>query len=305
MLRKNKRGVFFTIIVIFMLTLFFISFTIVSKTRDRKDIQNRVSSLNNFVFSIEQDLPRKLYASTFRIVFLAEKYVIEQGTFVADFNATFQEAIREGTINGVTNGEIEQLMLGVTLPEMLSDIHNKSKKINANVNITSPTLTISQDDPWNLKVTFNAEIFVEDISGLASWNKTAAIVTYVPIKDFEDPVYIVRGNRVSNKMRKSPYEDVSLHLLEHVQNQYYIASTEAPDFLQRLHGNISLSSPYGIESLVNKTNPNLPQNDSSIVDHVYFSDEGGVGCKVAGMPPWFRLDSEHLLTYGASCSLEP
>ena len=45
---------FFTVITIFIITLFFMSYTVYDYVKDRSSINKRVETLNNFVFSVEQ-----------------------------------------------------------------------------------------------------------------------------------------------------------------------------------------------------------------------------------------------------------
>ena len=75
---RNKRGIFFTTLVIVMFSLFIITLTFYSQVQERETIQKRVSTLNNFVFSVEKDIPRQLKATGFRIIFLFEKRIAEK-----------------------------------------------------------------------------------------------------------------------------------------------------------------------------------------------------------------------------------
>src|SRR3989344_3991742 len=94
---KNKRGIFFTTIVIVMLTLFFISFTIIKKT--------------------------------------TKQNTVETGSYILDVNVSFQEAFFNGTINGETNAEIASILQGATFPDIEADINQKAQKMNAQVSI--------------------------------------------------------------------------------------------------------------------------------------------------------------------------
>ena len=69
----NKRGMFFTLIAIALLSLLMISVTIYSVANERENVNKRVESMNKYVFSLEEDLSRKLFISEFRILFLFEK----------------------------------------------------------------------------------------------------------------------------------------------------------------------------------------------------------------------------------------
>jgi hypothetical protein len=307
----NKKGVFFTTLVIVMLSLFFVSFIVLGNVRDSDSLQNRVETMNNFVNSIEKDIPRKLKISTFRIVFLFEKEIIESGSYISDINSSFSEAFFNGTINGQTSPEIVALMTGATFPDMLADFNEKASKVSANINMFSPSIEISQDSPWQVKIVLTATLSIEDLSNLATWNRTSSTISYVSIENFEDPLYFINTNGlVANKVIKAPNEtfvlgsDVST-LLAHSQNSYYINSSEAPSFLDRLQG-INTANPQGIESLVNLAElsaQGISISDKTVVDHIYFSTSNPSDCNVqpTGMPSWFKLDDSHLGVYQVSC----
>ena len=89
-------------------------------------------------------------------------------------------------------------------------------------------------------------------------------------------------------------------------NSYYLASTSAPSFLDRMQG-MNAPNLYGIESLVNLaelSSQSIQIKDKSVVDYIYFSNSNPTACNVipAGMPSWFKLDSDHLAAYQVSCA---
>ena len=116
---------------------------------------------------------------------------------------------------------------------------------------------------------------------------------------------------VAPKIVKTPYSsfvsgaNIS-NLSSHLKNSFYIASTNAPSFLDRLEGRI-VASDYGIESLVNLdelAKQGISVKQKSVIDYIYFSEASGEGCRVlpSGMPSWFRLDNAHLVSYGVTCA---
>jgi len=297
----NKRGVIFTALTIILLSFFLLSYSIYSITQDRTPIRNRIETLNSFVFSIEEDLPRELYISGFRIIFSFGKKIIETGEFITDINSTFKETFYNGTIDGID----EELMNGVKFSDIVDSLNERASKINANVSLMNTNINIMQEDPWRVKIVLSTDLLVQDNSNLVLWNKSMVINSYISIENFEDPIYVVKTNGlVPNKINKTIYSsfvdgsDVS-NLMGHLENSYYIASTEAPSFLDRLEGKLS-SNENGIESLVY-----LPEliaqgisiKDKSVVDHVYFSNNIPPSNQIQGMPSWFKIDEDHLNDY--------
>jgi type II secretory pathway pseudopilin PulG len=286
---KNKRGIFFTAIALVIVSLLLISYTFFSQVNERKAIQKRIETMNNFLFSMEQDLTRQIRTSGFRIIFLMQKRIIEQGSYITNVNETFKEAFFNGTIDGTTNEEIQILMEGATFSGIVNNTNNKANKINAQISLENATISIDQGDPWNVRVTLETKLSLNDQSNLASWNRTTIITAFIPIEGFEDPLYPIESNNPGtiNKINKTIYTSFdSSNLILHAQNAFYTENTDAPSFLDRLEGKIANQNPQGIESLAV---PKLTSiSGRSIVDHEYFS--GTSGNQVPGMPVWFIID---------------
>lgn len=307
---KNKKGIFFTILAVAILSLFVVSYTLYSSAQERKAVEKRITTLNNFVFSVEKDLPRRVYISGFRIIFLFEKKIAKTGNYITNFDAKFNEIFFNGTIDGLADSDVTSLMSDAYFPAINSKLQENAKSINAVANLTNPSITVTQEDPWNIKITLTANLLVKDNTNLASWNRTAKIVAFIPIENFADPLYM-KGTRglVPNKINKTTYNiPITLpNLQSHAENSYYINHADAPSFLNRLKGDFT-SDVNGIESLVNTNKladqfsqqPGYGLNvlDKSIVDYIYF-DPSNTGTPYS--PPlnnWIKIDTAHSGTYG-------
>ena len=114
---------------------------------------------------------------------------------------------------------------------------------------------------------------------------------------------------VNTTIRKTPISDFGTELPTHLGNSYYIEHNDAPSYLMRFENNL-VSSPYGIESLVNVQELQgagfTPQTKSS-VDFIYFGVSNPSSCKIKDLQSYafFRLDTpnppNHLGFYGAEC----
>ena len=111
---KDKRGLFFTVIVIFIITLFFMSYTLYDVIVDRSSTDRRVETLNNFVYSIEEDIPRYLFIAGFRSLFLMEEKIVAENNYISNVNSTFQELFYNGTLDG----EEKEIMFGAKFSDM-------------------------------------------------------------------------------------------------------------------------------------------------------------------------------------------
>jgi hypothetical protein len=302
----NKRGMFFTLVAIALLSLFLLSYSVYSISEGRDKINKRISSMNDFVFSVEKDLQRKLFISGFRIIFIYEGRILETENYISDVDATFSEAFFNGTINNQISSDEEILMNGVRFQDIEASLKEDAQGLNLNLSLLSPEISISQEDPWRVKVSLKTDLIIQDRGNLASWNRTAVIESYIPIENFEDPLYIVNTKgKIPMKINKTIYTtfvnggDVS-NLLDHLGKRYYVNSTLAPSFLNRLEGNLS-ANENGIESFVylpNLASQGFSIKDKSVVDYIYFSDNNPGKDTVAGMPAWFKIDDAHKAAYG-------
>lgn len=303
-LMKNKRAMFFTIIAIITLSLFFLGYSTYTLTKDRSSINNRVKTMNDFVFSYEKDLTRELYISGFRIIFLLEKRIIDTGKPINDTLDIFKEAFFNGTINQ----EYQELMIGATFSDIQRSLSENAMIMNMNGTVNVKNLSMTQEDPWNIKITMETEIYIYDNGRLAYWNNSENITVYIPVENFEDPLYVLNtGGLATNKIKKTIYQPFVKginvnNLTMHYQNQYYINSTLAPSFLDRLEGKIS-PNPLGIESLVNAQKLSLlgiPIRDISCVDYIYLKNNHTDSHQISGTDSWFRLDDTHLDLYNVT-----
>jgi hypothetical protein len=304
---RGKKGMFFILLAILLITFFILSFTFFSDVKERKSVQKRVETLNNFVFGVEEDIERRLFIAGFRIIFLLDGKIIETGNPVSNFDVVFEEAF----YNGSYNGQPETLMIGASFNDMEQVLQERANKIGANLSFENPIVVVDQTDPWNVKVNLTIDFIAEDLGDLVTWNKTLTVTTFIPIESFGDPLYTINTNSLLFiNITRTPYttfvtgSDIS-NLLAHTQGPFYIANSDAPSFLDRMKG-INAPNVNGIESLVDLdqlAGIGIGVQQKSVVDHIYFSPSNPVSCNVlpSGMPSWFELDGTHLATYEVTC----
>jgi len=298
---KNKRGQIFTILAIILISLMFLSFELFSFLHQTKSTKTRVSTMDSFLSSIEENFARQIYISGFRILFLAENQITSTGNYI-NVNDFFQEAFFNGTVNGVENNSI---LMGATYEDITESLTNKARKINVNITLENSNLTVTQNDPWNVNVTLISKFIMSDREELARWEKNQIITSLIPITFFEDPIFTINSYaQISRKINQTIYEGnyTISNLNTHLNNGYYAANPNAPSFLKRLEGNLT-SDINGIESFVyipDFTAQGIPTYDKSVVDYIYFSSQNPPAHTVSGMPSWFKIDStdNHTEKYG-------
>ncbi|MBW2974549.1 hypothetical protein KY366_02425 [Candidatus Woesearchaeota archaeon] len=308
----NKKGMFFTLMTTAFLIIFVFIFMVPGYRRFGERmvaIEMRVESMNDFIKDLKRDTSRGLYISSFRALMALEGHIIQEGEFLDDIEKSFREAVLNGTINNTNS----TLMLFSTFPDWIENIQGKAEKFNIQANITLHDVYISQDDPWNIKVSGNLTFSIRDITNLASWDMNETINASISIIGFEDPLYIVYTyGRTTNLINKTPflgnYTYVSgdgwnvSRLLKEVDESYYKPNTNAPDFLMRFENDLG-ASPNGIESLVNlKKLSDLGLEidiGNSIVDYCYWDGVDGP-YRVNFTPSWFMLDNAHRAGYNVT-----
>jgi len=306
----NKRGVILTIVTIAILSLFATSYATYTLFQDRSSINNRITTLNTFVASVEQDLPRQTYISGYRAIFLFNKQIVDTGTYISNINSSLEELF----FNGTLYGENQDLMTDATFSQLENFLESNAKKINANISLQNPTISISQDDPWHLKITLNTTLIIKDKGEMASWNKTTSTESFIPITNFDDPIYSANTQgKVLNRINQTPYQTFVIgtdytNLEEHFQNSLYKTSTSAPNFLMRLQGNLS-ASPTGIESLVNPqklADAGISAKYKSVVDYIYFSTSNPTAYHVTGVNNLILDDEDnHVVLYNLTGLIAP
>ena len=303
---SNKRGVFFVAMALVILSLFVLLYTFSSEIIERKAIQQRIQTMNEFSLSMVNDLEKNVYVGGYRTIFLIEDKIVTTGNYASNINSVFQEAFLESKFDGQEN----PILLDSSFQSIINSISAEARKMNLELQVYSRNMSVLQDDPYNVKIIWNIDYNLSDLSDLASINANANITSYIPISEFDDPIYLIEtGGKISNKFNLTPYNpvytpsDIS-NFSNHVANSYYLSSTNAPSFLNRLSGNFS-ASEYGIESFVNLGELSIQGvsiNEKSTLDYVYFSNSNPSPlCTVSGMPVWFRIDSSNAIRYNISC----
>lgn len=302
---------FFLMLTIVILSLFILSITFFSDTMKRKSIQKRVETLSDFVSSNEKDLEGQLYVFGFRALYLINQEIVEGNppTPVSDVGLLFNESFFEGTING---GE-KPLLVDADFDAVKSRLQGRADRMNAEFEFNDTTISIAQEDPWNIKFTFSSNFTVKDKNNLASWSKTFVSVSNIQIEGFTDPMYAVKtGGNVLNSVKKTPYDPFASNpenLTAHIDGNYYKASASGPSFLQRMEG--KFEEPGGNAGIESFVDPEELENSiegyhaelKSVVDYIYFSEDSPSFCTVTPSPIyWFKLDNEnnHLANYNVS-----
>ncbi|MBI4438971.1 hypothetical protein HY640_03510 [Candidatus Woesearchaeota archaeon] len=300
----GKKGVFFTLAAVLLLLALAMLVSLQSKYRqpDRAVVETRISTMSDFVGSIEKDMERGLYISAFRAVLSMEEFV-SQGSFLNDSGARFQEAVLTGSIHNRSM----VLMQNSTLPDWAARVSGVASGIALIVNISFDSVSVRQSGSWALVAESNMTINVTDTLNTASWSVNSSASALVSIIGLEDPFFVINTQgRALRVINSSPFEgnyvvgNNTANLVSHIAGFYYTNST-GPDFLMRFEGNYS-GSPFGIETFVNV--PELQQKgvsqyERSMVDYVYFGNLSTAALYRVNntYENWLLIDDAHLAKY--------
>lgn len=304
---KSKKGIYFTMIGIVIISLV-IGYSFLSdNSRDyqRSEImEDRAYAMNDFLTDIEKDISRMIIISGYRTFLSLEKRISDERDYINDFDDVFFSIF----INGSYNGTLYTLMDNSSMDAWNERINIESSVLNLNFDITANSIDVYHIDPYEVEIRLNATIYLKDFYEPISFNYSKEFSEKISIIDFEDPMYKVETNdKITNVIRKSVFSDFvidatndSTNFYLHLNESYYVESTDAPSFLMRMKGEFGPSF-YGIESYVNLEDFNKQSlaidSDNSLIDYEYFSDVSADYCSFDDLPSWFKIESSHLNDY--------
>lgn len=295
---KGRKGVFYTVTALLLLTVFLFSFLSIIRYKYSTKIlvvETRISSLNEFIKDVERDIQRAVYITSFRTIVSMTQVITTNQTYIDDVDMRFNELF----FNGTYENEIIVFMGNNSFSDWEQRISQEAAELDIEISFVNGSVIVEQEDPWHVKTKLNLTLIVGDIKGTANFTKGYEITSDVPIEFFEDPIYRMNTNglvfkaiTIQNNTNFVNGNDTT-NLQTHVNETRYIAFNQAPSYLKRLEGDYS-SDENGIESLVNKDELNLyiPINETiSSVDYIYWGN-GLKGGKIQGMPDTFRMDNK-------------
>jgi len=284
-----KKGVVFTFIVVILLFIIMIAFLInlKSNTNNLQLNQVKVDNANSFVRILNSSLiPEVIRTSANQAMFALLDYEFNNKIYVNNVEDYFKQVMNNGKYNGVQQNFMFDNNLDYTLNKTLYEITKLSLENGFTFNYSKADITnikLTQEDPWNVKVSLNFSYQLIDLKNDTIWNiNNNKIYAFLNIENYTDPIYLVNLSK-KVKIKKAFYNFSSIENFDiHVNNSYFIHNPNAPIFLQRLNGdyrtNFSITG-NGIESILNTT---LENTFNSSIDYLYF--KGISGDCIVGIP---------------------
>ncbi|MEM5869804.1 MAG: hypothetical protein QXR09_01405 [Candidatus Aenigmatarchaeota archaeon] len=302
------KGIFFSSMIIFLITCLFIFFSIqrsmLSFYSSQRAIENRVEAMIKFYESVVYDSRKSMEITAQRATCSAINYVVTTGSPLQSSNETIAELILQGTINSEPQG----LMEASTVKDWEDSIEYLGTLQGFRTSVDIRDLLIEPEDSYHLSISYTifVELYDDNIKTNLTKNSREKII--MSIENMEDPLYPLNTlGRIVNIIRPSPHwlnyssEDTS-NLKDDLENSYYHPSLYGASFLDRLEGKFFVQekyfkpNPIGLESFVNKDkilSAGLPIDAyATNIDYLYFSKSGVDAYSISGMPSNFRLDNE-------------
>jgi len=301
MVKQNmgKRGVFYTITALLLMSVFLFSFLSITKYRYSTKafvIETRVNTINDFIGDVERDIERAVFITSHRALLSMIEIIVENQSYIDNVETRFQELFFNGTYkNNVTN-----FMINNSFDIWEDRIKQKAADLDIDIDFINKSVSVGQEDPWHVHTELSFTLIIGDIKGTANFTKKYDIEADVPIEFFEDPTYRLNTNGLVIKpviisnfsyFVGSGCDTTNLEMYN--DETMYVAFEDAPSYLKRLEGDLS-SDENGIESLVN-INEFVMQGmgvyDKSIVDYIYFGGSDPTKYHVQGLDSWFKIDN--------------
>lgn len=316
----NKKGFTYLISAIFLAAILLAVFSASGEysLRDKqKSESKRIIYDNDFIKGFDQDFERAVQISSIRAMVSLEDHIATSYSFLNNTEDAFKEAIYYGTINGSAT-----LTMGnSTLLNYTEKVSRLSSRFGLNVSINITDIRLNQTNPWFLDVEADADVIINDTSGLAYWNYNKTFYAKVSILNLRDPLYMVHfPSALHNTIRKNNFtyfvssDNVTYNLSNHTIGGFYIENINAPNYIMRMENNYS-PSPTGIESIVNIDELRIQDEDHPWIfedrikiDFIYFNnltnDSNNIPyvkiCDITDMSEDFIITQDRLSMYNVS-----
>jgi hypothetical protein len=304
---SSNKGYFFSLIVVFLLALsalvLFSATTVISTTNEDANTL-RFSTIESFIYTVKKDSSQALHIASLRSLLFIQEEMIREGDYLKSVDDIIESLILRGIYvkNSIT--EEPAYLAKSAMHDWQENIIFLGNAQNMKVAFANHNIILEQSSPWELIISINTTMTIDDLLTDASWNLPYIAKTTIPITQLVDPVSIVGTySRYPKTLTQCPFETMSVN--DCLEQQQYIVSAHAPSYLSRLRGDMQ-SDTYGILTTVSI--PDLASDDifyisESVIDWQYFEEVEGVAtCHVQGQSSWFRIDQEVAIELGVTCN---
>ncbi len=209
----SRKGLVYSIIAIMLFSLLVVltlSQSALLNTGERSTV-NKLSSdfMISFVSTVDRDYDKALDVSSRRAIVSAVNHMIN-GTILPDAEATLEELITNGTINGTA----EPLMDANTISYWLSNMQARGLAAGLDVKLQMANFSVSEYDSFDLLMNATISLNVSSPGTRASVSRILHKSAVVSIENFTDPFYSFEtAGLIPRTISISPYSNYSAHLV--------------------------------------------------------------------------------------------
>lgn len=296
----NKKGLFFTVTAVVLISILIITFVLTTQNRTQDIIEInslRVETANSFVnFLDDTQFERALSTSTTYALSSFSSYIEENKVYLQeDVTLALTKAVLGISCDRVVydidfiNRKPDECFLDnnynkymspeglsdQTLPGILNDIKNLALSSGLDFSYKINSISFALDNHWEILADINLNYELNNTDNTISFKKEDIMATTrISIVNQRDPVYVKNGiDKIIKNVDKAEINEVL--------PWRFVTSNNAPNYFQRLAGNLNNNGPFGIQSVFNPSAYGVGiLKDDSYVDVYYFTgDNRQVVCK--------------------------
>ncbi len=267
--------------------------------------------VENFVGSVADDFPRAVEISGKSAAAALVNHVVSSGEAVDDAEAKIAELAN----NGYYYGSPSVLMSNNSLLAWTKRLEEKAPYFGLSVIVNITNYSAVPFDAFHVLLNATISVNASNENYEVNFSRSYSAYKIVSIEGLEDPLYALNTRGLGHRTIKANVS--SVYGVEAVDDAafeaYYVASSHAPCFFDRLENKKTLSAKYeaqarfnpGFESFVNTLSLSQQgvevQDNASVIDHYYFDlpQQYGFAVNDSGFA-WLKLDAEHAVIYGVT-----
>jgi hypothetical protein len=298
----NKKAMFFTLIsvvlVVAIIAFFMPNYENYSYMSRVPTLKTRFVKANTFVSSMYGDIgERALAHSSYNALRSLNEYINISDEPLANLQGDFTTVLLNGTIGGadLTSYGINYMRNG-TMAERIRQFEQMADSelgLRTNLSITGVRIYQSDETGYD-RVAVELNLSMQLESGIASWNTTKTITTFLFVDRFDDPYYIMNQgyrNRISFTNISSWNTSIPEDVFFQIESMRYAYEPAAPNFLMRFVNDSSNSSCCGMESLINPMELGITNTYLSYADYCFYGRPQVESC---GYPGYALFNFTHL-----------
>ena len=309
----NKKSVIFTLISTILLSIILLTFLIVSNNQSSIRTQtanSEVQTLNAFIKAANEEyIPKVIELSGIQATRSIVKYIENTGAYLnpeTNPDIIYDAIMKDGYFLETKQDLMFEEGYNYTLRYLFDEVGYLANLTGIDFNYANiNSIDVYQEEPFYLTISLNVYYNISSKDqDTFFYYPNQNVTAKIPLYNFRDPARIIENENLGLATRNVTIFEAKHQewnesaLISDIETITYVASTTAPSFLQRLTGQLSSPSPYGIASFIN-TRYYANPNHYTTTDYYYFTENSEDNQQVyLDDYPDFYLTGEYLIMYG-------